>query len=408
MRKLLFLFALVLLLSACDGRPAETTAVPEVVTTPEETVTVRMEPVTTPITTEAPEPPTLYSFSFLAAGDNMIYYGNVRDAARNAKGTDKKYDFTPSYTSIKPIVEQYDLSFINQEVLMCGAGYDFTYYPRFNAPQEVGDAVVDAGFDIIGMANNHMLDKGENGLKATLDYWEKQPVTLIGAYRNREAFDHITVLEQNGIKIALLAFTDWTNGISLPKGSEMFVPYTDKELIAAKVAEAESLADITIVSMHWGDEFTFKVNDKQKEVARIICENGGDVILGHHPHVLQPIEWVESGEQKTLCVYSLGNFMAEMELDSKIVGGMVTFDVEKLGEDGSAEVKNVHFIPTVFDYTKSFYNNHIYLMENYTAEQAKAHGMAYYGNSTTLARLKKYVTDTIAEEFLPDFLKTTE
>ncbi len=408
MRKLLFLFALVLLLSACDGNPVETTAVPEAVTTPEETVTVRMEPVTTPVTTEAPEPPTLYSFSFLAAGDNMIYYGNVRDAARNAKGTDKKYDFKPSYTSIKPIVEQYDLSFINQEVLMCGAGYDPSYYPRFNAPQEVGDAVVDAGFDIIGMANNHMLDKGENGLKATLDYWEKQPVTLIGAYRNRESFDNITVLEQNGIKIALLAFTDWTNGISLPKGSEMFVPYTDKALIAAKVAEAESLADLTIVSMHWGDEFTFKVNDKQKEVAKIICENGGDVIIGHHPHVLQPIEWVESGEQKTLCVYSLGNFMAEMELDSKIVGGMVTFDVEKLGEDGSAEVKNVHFIPTVFDYTKSFYNNHIYLMENYTAEQAKAHGMAYYGNSTTLARLKKYVTDTIAEEFLPDFLKTTE
>ena len=408
MRKLLILCALLLILTACDARPVETTAVPEVVTTPAETVTVRFEPVTTPAVTEPPAPPTLYSFSFLAAGDNMIYYGNVRDAKKNAEGTDKAYDFTPSYTSIKPIVEQYDLSFINQEVLMCGAGYDLSYYPRFNAPQEVGDAVVDAGFDIIGMANNHMLDKGEKGLKATLDYWEKQPVTLIGAYRDAAAFEEIRVIEQNGIKIALLAFTDWTNGLSLPEGSTMYIPYTEKELVARKVAEAEALADITIVSMHWGTEFSFKVNAGQKEIANVICENGGDVIIGHHPHVLQPIEWIENGEQKTLCVYSLGNFMAEMELDSKLVGGMVTFDVEKLGEEGTAEVKNVQFIPTVFDYTKSFYKNHIHLMENYTAEQAKAHGMSYYGNSTTLARLQKYVTDTIAPEFLPAFLKPAE
>lgn len=402
MRKLALLCLLIFALTACAQTPAETTAEPGTVTT-EVPATVRLAPETT-----QPVEPTLYSFSFIAAGDNMAYYGNVRDAANNAKGTDKNYDFTPSYTTIKPIVEQYDLAFINQEVLMCGEGYDLSYWPRFNAPQELGDAVVDAGFDIVGMANNHMLDKGVSGLLATLDYWEQQPVTLTGAYRNREDFENITVLEQNGITIALLSFTDWTNGISLPENSEVYIPYTDKELIARKVAEAETLADITIVSMHWGDEFTFKVNNQQREVAKIICENGGDVILGHHPHVIQPIEWIESGENKTLCVYSLGNFMSEMETGAKILGGMITFDVEKLGEDGKAEVKNVLFIPTVFDFTKSFYNNHIYLLEEYTAEQAKAHGIAYYGNHTTLDTLKKYVTDTISEEFLPDFLKTTE
>lgn len=404
MRKLILLCALALALTACTNVPEETTAAS--VTTTEEPVTVRFAPET--MQPPVVEEPTLYSFSFIAAGDNMAYYGNVRDAANNAKGTDKKYDFTPSYTTIKPIVEQYDLAFINQEVLMCGEGYDFSYYPRFNAPQELGDAVVDAGFDIIGMANNHMLDKGERGLLATLDYWEKQRVILTGAYRNREDFENITVIEQNGITIALLSFTDWTNGISLPEGSDIFIPYTDKELIAAKVAEAENLADITIVSMHWGTEFSFKVNDLQKEVAKIICENGGDVILGHHPHVIQPIEWIESGENKTLCVYSLGNFMSEMETGAKILGGMISFDVEKLGEDGKAEVKNVLFTPTVFDYTKSFYNNHIFLLEEYTDEQARAHGIAYYGNHTTLDTLKKYVTDTISAEFLPDFLKTTE
>lgn len=402
MRKFAFVIILALLLASCGGEQSAVTTEP-VVTTTAAPVTLMTEPVIEP----EPEP-ILYSFSFIAAGDNMAYYGNVRDAKRNAEGTDKKYDFRPSYTSIKPIVEEHDLAFINQETLMCGEGYELSYYPRFNVPQELGDAVVDAGFDIVGLANNHMLDKGESGFLANLDYWEKQPVTLIGAYRNREAFDNITVIEQNGISMALLSFTYGTNGLSLPSGSEVYIPYIDDAEVAAKVSEAETLADITIVSMHWGNEFTFRVNDAQRAAAQVICENGGDVIIGHHPHCIQPVEWIESGENRTLCVYSLGNFMSEMELDYKILGGMMSFTVEKLGEDGKAEVKNPVFIPTVFDYTRSFYNNHIYLLENYTAEQAKAHGMAYYGNSTTLETLIGYVKKNIDEEFLPEFLQDNE
>ena len=398
MKKIIIALVLLLALSACGSETAVVTTEQTVVTTEE--VTLQTEPIIIP----EPEP-VLYKFSFIAAGDNMAYYGNIRDAAKNAKGTDKAYDFRPSYTSIKPVVEAHDIAFINQETLMCGEGFDLSYYPRFNSPQELGDAVVDAGFDIIGLANNHMLDKGESGLLKTLDYWEKQPVTLIGAYRNREAFDNITVIEQNGITVALLSFTYGTNGLSLPLSSEVYIPYIDNEEIASKVRAAETLADITIVSMHWGNEFTFKVNAQQMEVAQIICDNGGDVIIGHHPHCIQPVKWVESENNKTLCVYSLGNFMSEMERDYKILGGMMSFEVEKLGEDGKAEVKNPVFIPTVFDYTKSFYNNHIYLLENYTAEQAKAHGMAYYGNYTTLETLIGYVKKNIDEEFLPEFLK---
>lgn len=402
MRKLLLLSLLLcLVLVSCGGEVAETTVAPALETA--EVVTVR----TAPETTEAvlPPAPELYTLTFLAAGDNMAYYGNIRDAAKNAEGTDAKYDFKPSYTSIKPVVEAHDIAFINQETLMCGEGYELSYYPRFNSPRELGDAVVDAGFDIVGMANNHMLDKGESGLLATLDYWEQQPVTHIGAYRDREAFAEITVIEKNGITMALLAFTEHTNGLSLKSGSTTYVPYLDKALVAEMVSAAEALADITIVSVHWGNEFTFKVNAVQQEYAQIICENGGDVILGHHPHTIQPVEWIEVGENRTLCVYSLGNFMSEMEKDYKILGGMISFTISKLGEEGKATVEAPVFIPTVFDYTRSFYNNHIYLLENYTAEQAKKHGMAYYGNSTTLETLIGYVTKTIDAEFLPDFLK---
>lgn len=397
MRKLTVLFfVLLFVLASCqkaEPTPAEVkeTTVGTVATIP-----------TTDGVEQPIEEPTLYKVSFVAAGDNMIYYGNVRDAMRNAS-SGETYDFKPSYTTIKPVIEQYDLAFINQETLMTGGAP--SYYPRFNSPQEVGDAVVDAGFDIVGLANNHMLDMGEEGLLKTLEFWEGQPVILTGSYRNQEEFENITVFEKNGISIALLSFTYGTNGLSLPRGSEVFIPYIEDELVARKVKEAEDLADVTIVSIHWGDENTFNVNSQQKRVAKIICENGGDVIIGHHPHIIQSIEWIEVGDNRTICAYSLGNFMSEMAEGYNILGGLFSFDIEKLGEKGDAEITNVLFTPTVFDYNISFYNNHIFFLEDYTDEQARNHGIRYYGNSTTLATLYKYVTDHIDAEFLPEFMK---
>ncbi len=403
MKKLFILLLLLLALLCSCGQnapiDAESTTAPTTETAPTSAATIVTEPLVPVVE------PTLHTVSFIAAGDNMAYYGNVRDAKKNAEGTELTYDFRPSYTDISPIVGQYDLSFINQETLMCGDGYELSYYPRFNSPRELGDAVVDAGFNIVGLANNHMLDKGESGLLATLDYWEKQPVTAIGAYRAESDFEDIEVVEKDGIRIALLAFTYGTNGLKLLAGSETYIPYLDSELVARKVREAEELADLTVVSIHWGYENTFKPNEQQREIAAVIHENGGDVIIGHHPHCIQPIEWLGEGEDRTLCVYSLGNFMSEMAQDYNILGGMVAFDITRLGESGKASVENVIFLPTVFDYNRSFYNNHIFMLEDYTDAQAKAHGIAYYGNHTTLDRLVGYVKKTIDAEFLPDWLK---
>ena len=403
MKKLFILLLLLLALLCSCGQnapiDAESTTAPTTETAPTSAATIVTEPLAPVVE------PTMHTVSFIAAGDNMAYYGNVRDAKKNAEGTELTYDFRPSYTDISPIVGQYDLSFINQETLMCGDGYELSYYPRFNSPRELGDAVVDAGFNIVGLANNHMLDKGESGLLATLDYWENQPVTAIGAYRAESDFEDIEVVEKDGIRIALLAFTYGTNGLKLPAGSETYIPYLGSELVARKVREAEELADLTVVSIHWGYENTFKPNEQQKEIAAVIHENGGDVIIGHHPHCIQPIEWLGEGESRTLCVYSLGNFMSEMAQDYNILGGMVAFDITRLGESGKASVENVIFLPTVFDYNRSFYNNHIFMLEDYTDAQAKAHGIAYYGNHTTLDRLVGYVKKTIDAEFLPDWLK---
>lgn len=342
--------------------------------------------------------------TFVGAGDNIIYYGNVRDAAFQGKNSQKEYDFMPSYTDIADIVKKADIAFINQETLMCGEGYAFSYYPYFNGPQEVGKTLVELGFDIVNIANNHMLDKGANGLLATIDFWNSQDTVMIGGYYNYEDYQNFKIYEEQGIKIALLTYTYGTNGLVLPTGSELYIPYIDYTEIQKQVEAAHQQCDMVMVSMHWGDEYSQKANNDQMRLAQYMADWGVDAIIGHHPHVLQPIEWLEGvNGNKCLCVYSLGNIMAEMEYDINMVGGLITFDIVSSFENGIS-IENVVFIPTVFDFTTSFYNNHIYLMENYTEEMALSHGIRSYGNSTTLSKLKSYVTNVIDASFLPAFM----
>jgi len=347
------------------------------------------------------------SLSFIACGDNIIYYGNVLDARQ----TDGSYSFLPCYSDVAPYIQEADIAFINQETLMCGKGFEFSYYPRFNGPQELGCDLISLGFDVINITNNHMLDKDENGLRATSEFWESQNVLLLGAYKNDGTdIKNISVIERNGIKIAFLNYTEHTNLISLKKDSEYLVPYMNEELIREQVKYANELADLIIVSVHWGDEGSLSPNETQKTYAKIFADLGVKIVIGHHPHAIQPIEWVYSddGSNKMLCIYSLGNFVAEMKRDINMLGGMIKFDIHTL--DGSfSEISNIEFIPTVFDFTTAFTNNHVYLLKDYTSDMAKKHGIRAYGNSTSLTRLQALVTDTINKEFLSEsFLESLE
>ncbi len=340
--------------------------------------------------------------SFVGAGDNITYYGNVREALAVSDGT-YKYDFRHTYEDVADIISEADIAFINQETLMCGEGFELSYYPLFNSPQDMGYQLDEMGFDIVNIATNHMLDKGAKGLSQTIDFLKTLDMLMIGGYENDEDYNTLRIYEEQGIKIAFLSYTYFTNYITLSADSDLAVPYLDKETVAAQVAKADAEADLVIVSAHWGDENTFKPNEIQKEYAQIMADNGADVILGHHPHVLQPIEWITAQDgSQTLCAYSLGNFVAEMERDYNMVGGFITFDIVKYG-DADTSIDNVLFIPTVYDFTRSFYDNSVRLLSEYTEEKAAAHGIAYYGNYTSLSKLKGYVTNTISSEFLGDF-----
>ena len=358
---------------------------------------------TLPEPTPTPEPEEL-RVSFLACGDNIIYKGTVSDAKSLA--TDGGYDFKPIYKNVSSMISGADISFINQETLMCGDGYELTYYPTFNSPQKVGEDLVELGFDVVNISNNHMLDKGKDGLLRTIDFWETQDTLMIGGYRGRVDFDKLRIIEKHGIKIAFLSFTEMTNGMKVKESGELFIPYMNDEDIKTQIAKAEEIADFTVVSLHWGNEGAFVANKEQKRIAQLIADCGGDVILGHHPHVIQPVEWLCGvNGNRTLCAYSLGNFAAEQAYDYNMVGGILELDFVK-APNGVVTVENPQFNPTVYHFNSRFRNNSVHLIQNYSEELAQKHGVwTSYGNSISYERLLKYVYDTIATEFLPEELK---
>lgn len=354
-----------------------------------------------------PEPyPPDVTLKFAGVGDNIMYNGTMRDAKSVAIEGGRKYNFAPIYENIRPIIESADIAFINQETPMAGEKYGYDDWPYFNSPQDLAYDIVEAGFDVVNLATNHMLDAGSEGLKDTIEFWNTMPVTTIGGYLNEEDFNNIRVTKTKDISIAWLSFTYSTNGIRLKNGYDIVIPYEDEETIREMVTKANEIADLVFVSMHWGSEYKFKPNQNQKNLASMMAGLGVDVIIGHHPHVLQPVEWVESPNgdgHRTLCVYSLGNIAAEQDHDYNLVGGIITFDIVR--EKGEISIQNPILVPTVYYYNRSFYKNSIHLMKDFTDDMAKSLGLSYYGRSTTLDKLRSYVTNTISPEFLPEYTK---
>ena len=356
-------------------------------------------------TVEIPEPEIIeYRTSFLGCGDNIIY--STKGARQNAVEGGRSLNYKPYYDGVSDLIENADISFINQETLMCGEGYSLSYYPMFNSPQDVGHDLVEMGFDVVNISNNHMLDKGADGLDKTIKFWKSMDTLMIGGYENAEDYDTVRYIEKNGIKIAFLSYTYATNGIVKNASSPIVIPYINDEDIIRQAAIANENADLVFVSVHWGDEGSFTPNDEQIRVAQLFADCGVDAIIGHHPHVIQPVEWIYGkNDNKTLCVYSLGNFMAQQDRDYNMVGGMISFDIVH-SSVSEPHLENVIFIPTMFHFGGNFLGNNVMPFEEYTPELAAVHGVRmYYGNHMSYDTLLGYIKNTVSAEFLPDFYR---
>lgn len=278
------------------------------------------------VTAEKKEP---VKISMLSVGDNLIHDGIYEQAKKRSKNGG--YDFSYAYKNIASTVEKADLATINQETIIAKS-YEPSGYPLFNSPQEVGEEVKKIGFDVVNLANNHMLDKGAKGLSEAIDFWNNiGGITMTGAYKDENDMNRLEYIEKDGIKIGLVGITRYTNGLSLPKDSALKIIYTsDEDTIKSKIQKAKAECDIVLVNVHWGEEYTTTPNNDQRELASKMASWGADVIIGHHPHVIQPVEWIDNGNgTKTLVAYSLGNFISQQNTASRVIGGMLHYDLTK-------------------------------------------------------------------------------
>lgn len=295
--------------------------------------------------------PREYEINLFMVGDALIH-SSVYDDARTGDG----FDFKPQLELIKPIASKYDLAYYNQETVLGGPDLGYSNYPRFNSPYEVGDAFIDAGFDLVSLATNHTMDKNEQGVLNSVAYWKKHPeVVTSGQWTSYEERDKSvsTIYEKNGIKYAFLSYTTWTNGLETPYGKDYLNNVYSDEKAAADIAKVKDKADIIIVAMHWGTEYYLGVDWQQDRIAKFLSDQGVALIIGAHPHVVEPVEYINDG--RTFVIYSLGNLISDQEGNERLTGLMMSVKIKKKVDVDDKVTVTVEDPHAELTYTKSYY-----------------------------------------------------
>lgn len=308
-----------------------------------------------------------YTASLVMVGDALVHNSLYNDANRLANYNG--YDFKPQIELIKEEVSKYDIAYYNQETILGGTSIGLSSYPSFNSPQELGDAMIDAGFNLVSLATNHTLDRGEKAVILSREYWNNQnSVHAIGSYRSEEEKNTLEtkILEVNNITYAMLNYTYGTNGIKVPNNKDYLVNlwhdttnYENyKKQVESDINAIRDKVDILIVAMHWGLEYTHKPTDLEVKTAKYLASLDVDIIIGTHPHVIQPVEWIDD----TLVFYSLGNFISAQTSSSCSnykcnVGLMSSLTIKKTIQNGNTkiEINNIKN-DLIYTYHKNYTN----------------------------------------------------
>lgn len=271
--------------------------------------------------------------SLVMVGDALLHSSVYNDAYKNGV-----YDFSSQLEFIKPIIQKYDLAFYNQETILGGKELGLSDYPTFNSPWEFGNAMIDAGFNLVSLANNHTLDKGEKAVLKSCEFWQDKDVLTAGSYCSNEEANEIKIREKNGIKYTLLAYTYGTNGIPVPQGKEYLVNLYSDEKVKHDIEQVKDKVDLLMVSMHWGTEYKTEPTEEQKRQAEYLSSLGVDIIIGTHPHIIEPITYIND----TLVIYSLGNFISAQSTNNDyntVIELMTSVDVIKEEKEGQITIK---------------------------------------------------------------------
>ena len=325
------------------------------------------------------------------AGD-VLLHTRLAYWSENGKGG---YDFNPIFKLIKPIIKKADLAIVNQETILGGKELGVSGYPTFNGPYELGDAIANAGFDVVLQSNNHSLDRGKQGIYNCLNFWKKYPkIKTVGINTSEAQKKKLCIYKKNGIKVAILNYTYGTNGIPLPKDMPYAVNYLVKDEVIKDIKRAEKEADFTIVCPHWGTEYFRGISDYQKIWSKIFVENGVDLVLGAHPHVIEPIKYVTDKKtgHKMLVYYSLGNFvnstMSDGRVGDRYVGGLAKVKLKR-GTDNKVRIAKYGVKATVMHNGGTRFGSSVYPLTQYTEELAKKNVMKTQDNMFSLNFCKK-------------------
>ncbi len=344
------------------------------------------------------------TFTLTALGDTLCHNTQYWDAYNSET---KEYDFSYVYEDIKYYTKVSDITVGSLETTFAGEDKGYSNYPTFNSPDSLATALKKIGVDVISLAGNHALDYGYSGICRTIDVLDNADISHLGTYKTAEDQEKLLIKNVKGVKIAFINYTYGTNGISVPSGKEFCVNLIDKNLIKKQIDQAKSEgADMIVACMHWGTEYKTSANSEQKELADYLFKNGVDIILGNHPHVLEPMEkktiTLDDGTTKDVfVVYALGNFTAdqrdEITRDSAILNLNITKNV-----DGKISINKVDYVP-IYMYKNSNAKTHKFKIldieksiAKYEAGDTSSISPAVYNNlKTQLEKIKSILGDEI-------------
>lgn len=327
--------------------------------------------------TETPVPqPEVQQATIVMVGD-MLLHTSVNESGKQEDGS---YNYDHLFTHVQEEIQAADLALVNQEIILSGKEAGLRGYPRFNGAFEVGDSLVNAGFDVILHATNHAMDMGKEGLLRCIQFWETTypEISVVGIYDTAEEAEEICIREVNGIKIAILNYTYSTNGQPLPEDMPYAVDMWDEKEIAEDMALARKQADFIIVCPHWGKEYVFEEIEKQRKWAQFLADEGADLCIGTHPHVIEPVDWVTGENGKEMLVYySIGNFVnatsgTDPGVAARMLGAMAQVTIE-MNEEG-CYISDYDALPLVAHVEEDGPIT-TYFMKDYTEELAQKHYM---------------------------------
>ncbi|CAD5977697.1 Capsule biosynthesis protein CapA [Planktothrix tepida] len=312
------------------------------------TQTKQSEAVAEVTATQPPKPYTKEA-ELVAVGDIMMHGAQIKSGY---DPTTKTYNYDNFFTEVKGILSSGDWVIGNLETTLSGPETGYTGYPLFNAPDPLADAIKKAGFNIISTINNHSLDRGEKGVLKTLDNVKKRGLIPIGTATSAKESAKITIVEKNNISMAILGYSYGTNGIPIPKGKNYLVSLINPQKITQDITKARQAGvDIVTVILHFGVEYQRQPNGEQKALVKQLVNAGADIILGSHPHVVQPYQIIEkTGKsekpKKAVVIYSMGNFISNQREKYRDLGVICKVKVLKNFPDETTEIKEIKAIPT--------------------------------------------------------------